>query len=438
MRDTVLVLLVLAGSLAALRKPWIGFIVWTWLSLMNPHRYTYGFAYDAPLAAIAAACTLLGMLLTPDRESPFKSRSVGLFFLFTLWVTLSWAFGFDPSADYEQWKKIIKVNLLILVGLAVMSKKQHILAFVWVNAIALGLIGAKGGIFTILSGGSNRVWGPPGSFIEDNNEFALALIMTIPLLRYLQLQVADRKWLSRGLLVMMLLCVASAFGSHSRGALIAIGAMAVLLWWRGKNRVVGGLLIVVAGLVMISFMPAEWFSRMETIGTYEQDLSAMGRISAWWTAFGVAKNHFFGAGFNVARPELFALYSPIYADLPSTHAAHSIYFQVLGNHGFIGLFLFLLMWAVVWRDAAWLRKHAASIPEARWCADLGGLCQATLLGYLVGGAFLSLAYFDLPYNVMAMLALARAWVSRRMWERDPLPERRWYTLPGLISPAKGG
>ena len=82
MRDIIVIAIVLAGSLAALRRPWIGIMLWTWLSIMNPHRYTYGMAYSAPLAAVAAACVMLGLLMTRERESPFKASPVTWFTLF--------------------------------------------------------------------------------------------------------------------------------------------------------------------------------------------------------------------------------------------------------------------------------------------------------------------------------------------------------------------
>jgi energy-converting hydrogenase Eha subunit A len=71
MRDVLILFLVLAGSIAALRRPWIGVMVWTWLSIMNPHRYTWGWSYVAPVAAIAAGSTLIGTLMTKDLASPF-------------------------------------------------------------------------------------------------------------------------------------------------------------------------------------------------------------------------------------------------------------------------------------------------------------------------------------------------------------------------------
>ena len=79
MRDLIVIAIVAVGCLAALRRPWIGVMLWTWLSIMNPHRYTWGVAYEAPLAASTAAATLIGLLLTRDRESPFKSPAVVLF-----------------------------------------------------------------------------------------------------------------------------------------------------------------------------------------------------------------------------------------------------------------------------------------------------------------------------------------------------------------------
>src|SRR5688572_27132148 len=99
MRGFLVVFIVLVGAVCALRRPWIGVMLWTWLSMMNPHRYSFGWAYDAPLAAIAAGSTLIGLIFTKDRESPFKGGVVILFCLFIIWITVSWWFGLDPETD---------------------------------------------------------------------------------------------------------------------------------------------------------------------------------------------------------------------------------------------------------------------------------------------------------------------------------------------------
>lgn len=418
MRDIALISVVIPLAIMALKRPWIGVLLWTWLSIMNPHRYTYGFAYQAPLAAIVVVVTLIGLFFTKERELPFKSSAITIFFLLVIWITVSWLMGLDPTGDYEQWKKVIKIDFMIFVALALLHSKKHILALAWVVAGSLAILGAKGGVFTLLTGGNYRVWGPPGSFIEDNNEFALALVMTIPLLRFLQMQ-ASKRWQSHLMTVLMLLCGVAALGSYSRGAILAISAMAGLLWLRGENKVRVGFILLLATPLVLSFMPDGWFERMSSISEYQSDSSAMGRISAWWTAWGVATHYPFGAGFDVARPELFAMFSP-YPE--SVHAAHSIYFQILGNHGFIGLALFLVVWGVTWNSAGWLRREGIKNPESKWCADLGAMSQVSLIGYAVGGAFLSLSYFDLPYNIMILVILARCWVQKRAWEEEKATE----------------
>lgn len=429
MRDIIIIALVIAGCIAALRRPWIGIMLWTWLSIMNPHRYTYGMALHAPLAAMAAVCVMVGLLATRDRASPFKGSPAVMFVLFMCWITLSWLLGLDFSSDYEQWKKVMKIDVMLLVALMLLHSKQHIFSLIWVSAGSLALLGIKGGIFTIKTGAAHRVWGPPGSFIEDNNEFALALVMTIPLLRFLQLQIQHR--LGRhALTATMLLCTVSALGSHSRGALLGIGAMAMTLWWRGKDKLRIGIFFIIFAVPLVAFMPAEWTARMSTIETYKEDGSAMGRINSWWTAWNIAKHYFSGVGFNQVTPELFARFAP---DPSSVLAAHSIYFQVLGNHGFIGLFLFLGIWISTWRMASWLRTQKDLSPKTQWTADLGAMCQVSLVGYAVGGAFLSLAYFDLPYIVMAMTVLTCQWVKNKAWLTEPTFAPGWKTVPGLAS-----
>ena len=432
MRDLLIITIVLGGSIAALRRPWIGVLVWTWLSLMNPHRFAYGMSYDAPLAAVAAITTLTGLLVTKDKSSPFIGAPVVWFVIFCAWITLSCLFGMAPEGDYSQWNKVMKINLMVLVALALIRSRLQIMGLAWVVIASIALLGVKGGLFTFMNGGNFKVWGPSGSFIEDNNEFALALIVMVPLLRFLHLQVSS-KWLKAGLLTNMVLCMAAALGSHSRGALLASGTMAAFFWWKGKNKLGVGLLLVLVGAALVAFMPDAWTQRMNTIENYEVDDSAMGRISAWWTAWNLAWHYPFGVGFNPARADLFELYSPYKVGV---HAAHSIYFQVLGNHGFVGLFFFLAIWLTSWRSASWLLTEAPKYPQAAWCVDLANMSQVALIAYLTGGAFLSLAYFDLPYNIMVLLVTARLWVQQQAWKTESGSASWLNLLLGLFPKAR--
>jgi putative inorganic carbon (hco3(-)) transporter len=433
MRDYVIVGIVIVCSLAALRRPWIGVLLWAWVSLMNPHRFAWGFAYDFPVALLAAVSTLVGLMLTKDRETPFKGTPPVLLALFMVWITISWLMGLDPNDDRPQWDKVMKIMLMVLIGISLIRTKYQIMAYAWVCTMSLALLGAKGGLFTLTSGGGDRVYGPEGSFIAENNALGLALVVTIPMLRFLQMQLTN-KWGIRAITVVMVLVAASALGSHSRGALLAISGMTLLLWWRGKNRWGNGVAIVLVAVALLAFMPENWTSRMSTISDEQQDDSVMGRFSAWWVGWRIGLNYPFGVGFNASRPELFAAYSP-YPQF-GTPAAHSVYFQVLGHHGFIGLFIYLALWGTTWRAAARLRSEAAAIPEAKWCADLAAMSQVALFGFFIGGTFLSLSYFDLPYNIMALIVLARFWVTKKRWQTDTLPAGRWRSMvPGLALPS---
>lgn len=415
MRDILIVSIVLAAALMALKRPWIGVMLWTWISIMNPHRLAYGFAYSAPVAMIAALATLIGLLATRDRQSPFKGAPVWWLFIFVIWITLTWLLGVDPAGDYELWSKVMKIYLMVFVTLALLSNKYHIMAFIWVTVGSIAFYGVKGGIFTILTGGGYRVWGPDGSFIAGNNELALALIMSIPLMHFLQLQFESRR-ARQAMNVAMLLCVAAALGTQSRGALVALIAMGAMFWWRSQRKGMMTIMILVVALAMIPMMPESWFDRMETIQTYEEDTSAMGRINSWIVAIDVANTHFFGAGMSYQHQEFFDTYGT-YDTI--VRAAHSIYFQILGNHGYIGLGLFLILFISTYQQGGWLRKNARNIPQAKWAAELGAMVQTGLVGYAAGGAFLSLPYFDLPYNMMIALILARIWVETKAWEREP-------------------
>ena len=381
MRD-LLGLSILTGLCGvALFHPWIGIIGWTYISIMNPHRFSWAVSV-MPVAAVVAMATLVGMVLSRDRVRPFLTPTLAVFILFALWmcVTLPFSMSFDLS--YELWSRAMKIDFMILVAATLLYTRKHMMALVWALVISLGLYGVKGGIFTIVTSGDFRVWGPEGSYIEGNNELALALVISIPLMRFLQLQYRSA-WIRYGLGAMMILSATAALGTQSRGALLAIVAMAIVLWSRTRHKVTAGIVMVLIGIALVAFMPGKWDTRMGTILTYQEDSSATGRINAWWMAYNLAKDNFFGGGFDIYTPEIFARYAP---DPLDVHAAHSIYFQVLGEHGFVGLALFLLLWFMAWRDARWLRRNGSRHSESAWTSDLGAMIQASIVGYAVGGA----------------------------------------------------
>jgi putative inorganic carbon (HCO3(-)) transporter len=413
MRDGVLLVILVWIIIQGFRRPAIGILGWTWLSIMNPHQLSWALK-TMPFAAAIGGATLIGLFITQDRRDYSQSRESIMLMVFMAWMCITLPFSMIFDESFELWKRVMKIDLMILVAMVVLHSKRHMMLLVWVLVFSIGFFGVKGGAFTLLTGGSYRVWGPENTYIEGNNEVALAIVIVIPLMRFLQMQM-QAKWAKVTMTICMVLMAMAALGSHSRGALLAIAAMAIVLWWRGKNKMMGAVVMVVVGIALLSVMPAEWWERMNTIKTYQQDESALGRINAWWMAFNLAKANFFGGGFMIWTGIIFQVYGP---DPNDVHAAHSIYFMVLGEQGFPGLFIFLTLFTMVWFSAGSLRIKAGGKPQTQWLSDLGSMLQVSLAGYAVGGAFLSLSYWDLPYNLLVLVVIGRRWLERKEWLRE--------------------
>jgi probable O-glycosylation ligase (exosortase A-associated) len=308
---------------------------------------------------------------------------------------------------------------MLLVSLCLVAEPKQLRILVWVVTLSVAFFGIKGGIYTIATAGGGRVWGPPGGLLQGNNELAVALTMLVPYMYWMR-ETASNRWVRRALFVAMVLCMVSIFGSQSRGALLAVVAMSFFLGIKSKHPVRMTALLAVGILIAIGFMSENWVDRMETIRTYQTDGSAMSRIWTWTTLWNAAvDNPITGAGFRADSRIVFDTYAPKGGEWfifeGRVYVAHSIYFQMLGEHGFIGLFLFLALWLSVWLVAGRIGKTATGVIELRdWLPLLMRMTQASLVGYAVGGAFLSLAYLDLPYYFMGYVILSGIFVSRAM------------------------
>ena len=407
MRDTVIVLVIAVGAMFAFKRPWIGAVMSVWISLMSPHIQFGIRTAHWPVAQVVALTTLVGWLISRDRTNPLQGAPVAWLMAFWAWICITLPFSFYFSESLWLWERSMKIFLLVFMTLGLVNTRLKLDWLIIMIVISLGYYGVKGGVFTVLTGGNFRVWGP-GGFVEGNNELALALVMLLPYVMYIYQQ-AGVRWVRWAALGTLLLLPFTILGSHSRGALLGLGAMGLFLWTKSERKVVGGIVLVALSALALGFMPEHWWARMETIQDYQQDNSAQGRINAWWAAFNVARANIFGGGFMIYTAEIWARYAPN----PGVNAAHSIYFQVLGEHGFIGLFLFLGIGASTWLTCRKLRRASLEDPDLKWAAHLGAMTQVSMVGYAVGGAFLSLAYFDLPYYQMVIAVVGLRLVQNR-------------------------
>ncbi|NYE60116.1 putative O-glycosylation ligase (exosortase A-associated) [Duganella sp. 1224] len=413
MRDILVTLIVFASLPLIIKHPVNGVLMWIWISVMNPHTQGWGFATTFPFAQIIAVITLFSLATSRAPKTLPASGITFTLLAMVLWMNVTTLFAIFPAASQVQLGKVMKIMLMSLVTMVVIRRRQDVHRMIWVLVISLGYYGVKGGIFTVREGGNFRVWGPIGTFIGGNNEIALALIVAIPLMRYLQLSAGNR-WVRRGLTATMLLSGMAALGSYSRGALLAIAAMLVLMWLKSQQKLLGAFIMLLLAPLALLYMPERWTERMDSISDYQADSSAMGRINAWHMAYNLAKDRFFGGGFEIAEPSVFYLYAP---DPGAVHAAHSIYFQALGEHGFVGLALYLLLGVLTWRSASWIVRNSLGDAEWLWASNLAKMIQSSLIGFAVGGAFLSLLYFDVPYYLMAAIVALRALTEQRLAAR---------------------
>ncbi len=382
--------------------------MWSWLSFMNPHRLCWGFALGMPFAYVVALATMLSILINKgDKKLPWTRESI-LLAVFVIWMFITTFYAINQEGAWLQWNKVWKIQLIAFLTMMVLKDIRQIHLLVLTIALSLGFYGAKGGVFTLLHGGGERVWGPDGTFIAGNNEIGLALNMTIPLLWYLKMY-SQKPWLKKLMLGVMCLSVISVFGSQSRGAMVGLAAMGSIFVLKGKNRILYGVMAILGGLAMYQFMPESWHERMGTMKTYDKDGSVTGRFNAWGFAYNLAKTHFFGGGFEAFTPDLFRIYAPTPEDF---HDAHSIYFEVLGEHGFVGLTLFVALGIATWRAAVSIIKEAERYPEFKQLADLVRMVQVSLVGYAVSGLFLGMAYFDFYYALIAIV-VASTYVLRK-------------------------
>lgn len=405
MRDIVFIAIICVALPIMVWRPPFGALAWVAFGIANPHRLMWGFAYTFPFAQVIAIATVLGAVFSPEPKKLKGGIATLVLFMLVCFMVITTLFALVPDKAWPMLERTVKVQIGTFLTLLILYKREHVIALMWVLACSIGFYAVKGGAFTIATLGQYRVWGPNDSFIYDNNAFALATIMSIPIWAYLYTQYRERRWLRWSIFVAIGLSAVSAIGSQSRGAVVAIVAMAAFLWLKSARKVALGFALLVLAIGLVAFMPDNWSDRVSTITNPRGEESANSRLETWSMLWNLAVDRpLTGGGFEPYQRWIFEIYNPTYN---RTHAAHSIYFQMLGEHGFVGLVIFLLFWMLVWRMCSQVAAEAKAVPDQAWAFWLAQMLKVSLVAYFAGGAFLNLGNWDMPYYFFVAIAVTR-------------------------------
>ncbi|MDO8651361.1 MAG: putative O-glycosylation ligase, exosortase A system-associated [Undibacterium sp.] len=420
MRDIVLLSILPFLVYAIFQRSFIGLGLWIWTAMFFPNGWVYGIAGVIRYNLLFAGLTI-GVYFMSKQKLRLQLGTVGwMVILFLIWTFFTTLFGLAiPDVAWEEWTKLVKIVALFVFILLIIEKKLHIDFFLWCLIFSVGFFAAVEGLKYIVSGGGHHIEGMMGHVLQDNNQLALALAALLPICFYLLGEYGKKSWILKfGLLSLIVLDITSIIGTNSRGGLVALATVGGYLFIKSKRKFLFVLLVLGIGSAMVGLIPEQWFNRMDTLNNASADGSFMDRVVAWKLSTILAiQNPIFGGGFKALEypPNWFALAQDYYrypilhfGTVPNpreSHAAHSIYFQVLGDHGFIGLFIFLMIYVTSFFKAGSIAKKIRLANGPEWMINLATMLRLSIFTYAVGGAALSLAYFDMTFAICGLVLI---------------------------------
>jgi putative inorganic carbon (hco3(-)) transporter len=395
-RDLAVLSILIASSAVIFSRPWLGVLVLAVFGYMHPQGYAPGFMHDLPVYKALFGVTVAAALVS--RQWRLPPRDWRLVALLLLWAYFLFT-TFQAKVQWAAWPRFAEVSgVFAMFGLTLMliDTREKLFCLVVAIAASFALVTLKGGYWAVMTGFSDRVYGPPDSQFYDNNLFAIAIVMNIPLL-LLWLREARGLALRGALMVAIALSAAAALSSWSRGALISLGLTTLVLLWYSKRKYLMLPLVIGAVALASVTLPEGWFERMHTIAHHEQDASAQSRLEAWRIGWLNAKTFpLTGVGMDGYH------YAVVTMDW------HNSYVEMLAEHGFVAFGIWCLLLFGTMASLVRLAWRVRRLPELHWVRDYSQMLLASLVAYAAGSMFLGISYWDILYQLFAVSILLGA------------------------------
>lgn len=437
MYDVTLLAMLLVLSWLAWRQPWIGVLGLAFLIGMQPQGYSKGYMWSFPiylfLFVVVVAATFTDHIRCRAWPKLFWDWRLGA--ILALWGVFftTTVLAMNPGGAWPQMVEVGKMLPTLALVLLLIDSREKLFYMNVTLALSVAAVVLKGGFWALITGFSDRVYGPPGSQFGDNNEFAVAVAMMLPMLMLWFAETEDRRqrWL---LAVLMALGFVAALSSWSRGGLLSLSVVTALLFWQSRRKWLALPLLLVGLGLMFMALPDAWFQRMGDFGRGQLDASAAERLAVWHLGREYIQEHpWFGGGFGGWVYLSLSLGRPI--------DWHSAYVKMAAEHGLVGLTL----WLVLLVGSLWMltrligRNRRWRIP---WLSVHAAMIRASIAAYMTGAAFLGIPYWELLYLMIISAVLlerfanlemremreAQTQVAGRPHAREPIP-RRAESLP---------
>ncbi|WP_342249298.1 putative O-glycosylation ligase, exosortase A system-associated [Sphingomonas sp. OTU376] len=444
MRDLVFVAFLLAFFGMGFRKPFIFVLVYAYIDIVSPQRLTYLLLNSIPISLIAVGLSVLGWLAMDDKKDVRVAPRQLL-----IVILLAYCFYTTKNADFKVealdkwdwvWKALAFAAFLPLT-LRTKLRIESLLLFMVLSASSIIIVG---GIKTLGSGGGYgelNLMVANNSGLYEGSTISTVAIAIIPLIVWFMRfgTIFKPDWKVKSFcLALIFACLLIPVGTSTRTGLLCIGLVALLMIRDAKRKLVYLTALGCLGLAAIPFLPSSFTERMGTIKTYKADASASTRLAVWQWTMDYAKTHPMGGGFEAYRQNKIR-YEKVATEndgtgqttvdrsleVDSARAYHSAYFEMLGEQGYPGLAIWLLINILgIFRMEVLRQRYKKPEPGQEWVAPLASALQTAHIVYMLGATFIAIAFQPFVYMLIGAQIGLDTYMARKREESAWRPLRK--------------
>lgn len=442
-RDYAFILFLVALFGMGFRKPFLFVLVYAYIDIVSPQRLTYLLLNSVPISLIAVGLAVAGWLVTDDkRDMRFAPRQLLILALlgYCYWTTIHADFPLEAKDKWDWVWKALAFAAFLPLTLRTKLRIEALLLFLVLSASSIII---TGGLKTVLSGGGYgelNLMVSNNSGLYEGSTISTVAIAIIPLIlwftRYGTIFPPD--WRVKTIAYLLVFaCLLIPVGTSTRTGLLCIGLLAMLMWRDSKRKLAYVAALGCAGLLAVPFLPSSFTERMGTIKTYQGDASASTRLAVWKWTMDYARDHPMGGGFEAYRQNHIR-YEKVSArqvgnqievdrslEVDNARAYHSAYFEMLGEQGYPGLALWLLLnIAGIVRMEVLRHRYRRPLEGEEWIAPLASALQSAHIVYLLGATFIAIAFQPFVYMLIGAQIGVDTYVARKRAETSWRPFRR--------------